>query len=223
LKFVGLVRGEGPAKLRLEYGATPDGQPKAEPSPQQRLVTLRFSEAEPSKLPEKGLEQLWTRCRMRSLAEMEGLVPDFTFASFARNTLAEKNPLVHRSRPPWPATHTESAWDGKRLPLLVLGYFPLAPSARGAKFDSTTVFRGDVAEIEFSNRPWQKMMKGEKPDPEPLAAVVPFDHYLVTFKTVAALAECGDLLDQWGGNLTQLVTVRGHDHRKEGIWIWKFE
>jgi hypothetical protein len=81
------------------------------------------------------------------------------------------------------------------------------------KPDPRTVDVSTIAGIDIAEHPWEKMMAGKKPAPEPLATLAPHDHYYVAFKTVRALLDFGDLLDQWGGSVTSAYELNSRDQR----------
>jgi hypothetical protein len=56
------------------------------------------------------------------------------------------------------------------------------------------------------------MMGNKKPDPEPLARLIPADNYYVRFKNFKKLNDFGDLLDQWGNNLLNAFDYKTRDY-----------
>ena len=60
--------------------------------------------------------------------------------------------------------------------------------------------------ITIAEHPWERMMAGKKPAPEPLAKLVPHDNYYLSFKSMRKLIELSDLMDQWGTGLHQAPT-----------------
>jgi hypothetical protein len=76
-----------------------------------------------------------------------------------------------------------------------------------------TIPISEIRGIDVAEHPWQKMLAGRKPDREPLAELIPEDHYYATFRTPRAAARLADLLDQWGGNLLRFLELHGRDHR----------
>ena len=46
--------------------------------------------------------------------------------------------------------------------------------------------------IDVAEHPWEKMMAGKKPADEPLAKLVPHDHYYIAFKNFRAFLEFGE-------------------------------
>jgi hypothetical protein len=81
------------------------------------------------------------------------------------------------------------------------------------KQDPRTVPIADVRGVDIDEHPWKKMMGDKKPDPEPLARLVPHDNYYVHFKTIAKFLEAGDLLDEWGTSAARAFEVNSRDYR----------
>ncbi|HEX5271388.1 MAG TPA: hypothetical protein VFW33_12905, partial [Gemmataceae bacterium] len=67
--------------------------------------------------------------------------------------------------------------------------------------------------VTVPEHPWGRMTAGNKPEPEPLAGLVPHDQYYLTFRSAAALVSFADLLDEWGGLVVSAFEVRGRDYR----------
>ncbi len=106
-----------------------------------------------------------------------------------------------------PGTRLLIIADPKMLPALASGL------REGGKFDVLTIPITEVQGIDIAEHPWEKMMEGKKPAPEPLAKLVPFDNYYVTFKSVRKFIEFGELLDQWGTNLIRAYELHSRDYR----------
>ncbi len=61
-----------------------------------------------------------------------------------------------------------------------------------------TIAIAEVSGIEIPEYPWEKMLKGKKSDIEPLARMVPHDHYYAHFQDFGKLVEMLDLVEKWG-------------------------
>src|SRR5262249_26862838 len=59
-----------------------------------------------------------------------------------------------------------------------------------------------VPGIDIAEHPWVKMMGDKKPAAEPLAGLVPFDNYYVTFRGLDRLVNFIQLTALWGGNIS---------------------
>ncbi len=83
------------------------------------------------------------------------------------------------------------------------------------RFDDArrTVPVAKIQGINVAEHPWEKMIGDKKPEPEPLARMVPHDNYYVHFRQVNRLLEFAELLDQWGGNLTRSFELTSRDAR----------
>ncbi len=56
------------------------------------------------------------------------------------------------------------------------------------------------------------MMGNKKPDPEPLATLIPADNYYVRFRSLEQLNNFGELIDQWGNNLLHAFDYKTRDY-----------
>jgi hypothetical protein len=74
-----------------------------------------------------------------------------------------------------------------------------------------TIDVNTVQGITIAEHPWEKMMAGQKPSPEPLAKLVPHDNYYLHFKNIAKLIELGELLEQWGGDFGSFYELNSRD------------
>ena len=70
-----------------------------------------------------------------------------------------------------------------------------------------------VTGVTIGEHPWERMMAGKKPADEPLARLVPHDHYYVAFKNFRAFLEFGDVFDDWGTNALRAYDANSRDHQ----------
>src|SRR5581483_2816744 len=83
----------------------------------------------------------------------------------------------------------------------------------GQDRSSTSRRKHDIASvrgIDIAEHPWKKM-EGKKPADEPMAKLVPFDHYYVTFQSFRKFVEFGDLMEEWGSPLVQGYELQARD------------
>jgi hypothetical protein len=67
--------------------------------------------------------------------------------------------------------------------------------------------------IDIPEVVWEQLLRGKEPEIEPLAHLVPRDHYYVHFSNFGRFLEAGDLLEQWGGPILQALRLAGQDYR----------
>ena len=140
------------------------------------------------------------------LAVQEVLSADSGFFSFARAATGRKYDVPARSLlgGQAPAAGPE---EHRRLYEMTTGSTALTESLAMRRLlgsspearDQRTIDITSIKGIDIAEHPWEKMMAGKKPDPEPLARLTPYDHYYISFKSARALAKSGNLLDEWGG------------------------
>jgi hypothetical protein len=184
-------------------------------------------EVPPSALPEErrpeqapardDLEGLWAEAQVARFAVLEAQTPEFGFYGFACAATGRKygvaapalgaetgdKELLHRRLY---ETTTGAAAITESLQLHHL----LGPPALGDR-GQRTVDIWSVLGIDIAEHPWEKMMAGKKPAPEPLARLVPRDNYYVHFKNIRKFIEFGELLDQWGTNLARAYEMNSRD------------
>src|SRR5262249_19074650 len=87
----------------------------------------------------------------------------------------------------------------------------LKPDARPG--GERTVPLADVAGVTTPEQPWDRLLQGKRPAPEPLARLVPRDNYYVHFKDLRKFLDFGELADQWGANVLQVYEMKSRDYR----------
>jgi hypothetical protein len=70
-----------------------------------------------------------------------------------------------------------------------------------------------VRGIDIAEHPWKEMIGDNKPAAEPMAKLVPHDHYFIHFKKFASFVEVSDLMDQWGTSLNRAYQANSRDYR----------
>jgi hypothetical protein len=239
LEFFGKLTGNGQAKFLLLYPsekeiARPRTKEGATRSPRQlawneATVTLNFDTAKAVAVPESAgqrtpnqppgtddLEGLWAMGQATFFALMEAQTPEFGFYPFAREATNRKYSVQAPSFGPaffrrhevgqLYETTTGAAAVAESLQMQRL----LNPNARDN--EPRTVDITKVQGIDIAEHPWTQMMAGKKPTPEPLAKLVPNDNYYVHFKNIRKFIEFGELLDQWGTNLTRAYETKSRDY-----------
>jgi hypothetical protein len=238
LHFIGKVHGQGKAQLLFTYPMKRDRPRDAKPTLAPPFltetwgeipVTLDFSRATkiaPCKgvrragtFPHGDLEGQWALAQVRQLAVFEAQAPESGFYPLARTLTGRKyqvkeESFVKRESPP-------RGQEFRRFYEMTTGAAALTESlalhrlreASGVGREKRTVAVDSLLGINVGEHPWQKMMAGKKPVAEPLAEWTPHDQYYVTFRSIRALLECGDLLDQWGGNILNAYKISGRDYQ----------
>jgi hypothetical protein len=199
----------------------------------EEAVTLDFTKARPVAVPANGfarkpeerpsgddLEGLWAAAQAGQFAVLDALSPEFGLYGFAREATARKyqvaTPALPRRGDP-----TNRFFDAHRLYETTTGAAAIAESLalhrmRSQNFRDNadrTVDLGRVPGIDIAEHPWLKMMAGQKPAPEPLSRLVPYDNYYLHFKSIVKLLDASDLLDQWGTTLARAYEVNSRDYR----------
>jgi hypothetical protein len=168
------------------------------------------------------LEGQWATAQAVHFALLEAETPEFGFYGIARESTGRKYKV------PAPGAFMR-AWrpglrpDGgsHRLYEVTTGAAAITESLaldrmRGGvakdRPEDRTVPIANVPGIEVAEHPWEKMMAGKKPAPEPLARLVPHDNYYIHFRNIAKLLEASDLLDQWGTTLVRVFESHSKDH-----------
>jgi hypothetical protein len=237
LEFVGKVRG-GPARFLLRYPMEREPSEAARQSLAPWLgkqdwdevpLTLDFARAERLKPfpnprdkqvePDPGdLEGQWAAARVRQLDALGEQASDGTFFRLARTLMERK----YRVQVPGPgrddsarrekvarAMYETTTGTASLTASLALDGV-LAPT--GGTPDERTIEVNNIPGIDVLEHPWKQMMGDKKPAEEPLAALVPHDHYYVAFKSIRGLLELGDWLDEWGGNVLAGYELAGRDY-----------
>jgi hypothetical protein len=238
------LQGEGQAKFLLLYpvpaGMKTEPVRKTEarrPAPwAEKAVELDFSKANKVAVPAEAarrkadrpptaddLKGLWASGQAANFAVLETQSPDFGFYSFAREVTARKYRLPSRALPR-PAGVAAAPKVDAQLYELTTGATAIADSLqlqrmlnpnsrdKGERTENVAKIQG----IDIAEHPWEKMMAGKKPSADPLARLVPNDNYYVRFKDVRKFLEFGDLLDQWGTNITRAYEISSRDYDIRG-------
>ena len=83
------------------------------------------------------------------------------------------------------------------------------PISKGPRTVDVRTLPGiDIPEVN-----WDQLLRDKKPEIEPLAHLVPRDHYYVHFGNFGRFLEAGDLLEEWGGPILQALRLAGQDYR----------
>jgi hypothetical protein len=237
LEFVGkLNRGRAHFLLRYPTARTPSEKDGKSLAPllawqtcKESLLTLDVARAERLRpfakprdkhagLDPADLEGQWAAARVRQLDALGEQASDAGFFNLAR-TLTERK---YRVQVPAPgrddaarrekvarALYETTTGAASLTASLALDRL-LAPTA-GSR-NKRTIEVNDIAGIDVPEHPWKQMMGDKKPAEEPLAGLVPHDHYYVTFKSIRGLLELGDWLDEWGGNILAGYELASRDY-----------
>jgi hypothetical protein len=166
------------------------------------------------------LPGLWALGQATRFAVLEAMTPDFGYYPFAREATARKYGVPAPSiASGWLASSRE--WLDRQMYETTTGAAAIAESLqlhrmlnaslRDTKDRSVPIAR--VQGIDIAEHPWEKMMAGKQPAPEPLAKLVPHDNYYLHFKNVRKFIELGELLDQWGTNLVRAYELTSRDYQ----------
>ncbi|MBV9123496.1 MAG: hypothetical protein JO112_09075, partial [Planctomycetes bacterium] len=165
-----------------------------------------------------GLEGLWAEALAARLAVLEVLAPDFGFYGFACAATGRKYGVRVPMLEPQPAAGRDQEY--RHLYEMTTGAAALTASLQLQRtlhpeyLDNgrRVVTMADVPGIDIAEHPWERMLAGKKPAPEPLARLVPRDNYYVSFKSIRKFIELGDLLDQWGTLATRAYEMTSRDY-----------
>jgi hypothetical protein len=226
LKFVGRGGGTGRAKFVLFYARAGGGERY---TPVEVPVQVDFDWAGTAPPPDAArrpdrppvaddLEGRWAAGRAHQFAVLEAQAPEFGFYGLARAATS------HRYSVAAPALDDRARPAGRdqyrRLYETTTGAAALTESLQLERALGRRRTEGpreiDVASlpgIDIAEHPWEKMMAGQRPDPEPLAQLVPHDNYYLHFKSFAKFVELGDFLDDWGTAATRAYEVQSRDYR----------
>jgi hypothetical protein len=165
------------------------------------------------------LEGLWASAQAATFAVLEAQTSAFGFYGFARQATARKYDVAAPALVRRAGDNPEA--DYQRLYELTTGAEAIAealqlhrllapsPHDRGQR----TVPVAAVPGINPAERPWEKMMGGKKPAPDPLARLVPRDNYYLHFRSISKYLEFSDLLEQWGATTLQAVESNSRAYR----------
>jgi hypothetical protein len=180
------------------------------------------------------LEGLWASAQVDYFDRLQEAVHDFGFYGFASKATARKyglalEPVRSRGRREWsveahavgPGGEVLGPREGRQLYETTTGAAAIAETLAlrrmtGSGERDSGKRSLDVAKvrgIDVAEHPWEKMMAGKKPAAEPLADLVPHDNYYIAFKSIRKFIEFGELLDQWGTNVSRAYEVNSRDHR----------
>jgi hypothetical protein len=238
LRFAGKVHGNGKAKLLLVY---PTKTPLPESKSSALLPVLStwtwaesplifdFGTAEVLK-PYQGvrsadrhpdaddLEGQWAEAQARYFSILETQASEFGFYSTARELTSRKYHVLARSLFADNSPSREKLM--RQLYETTTGAAALTQSLALSRLRNPkahddgkrTIAVEEVPGIDIAEHPWKRMMGDNKPNPEPLAALTPFDFYYISFDRIASLLDLGDLLDQWGGNFLKGYEITSRDY-----------
>ncbi len=175
---------------------------------------------EPQEAPVRDdLEGLWAEAQAARFAVLEALTPEFGFYGFACAATARKYRVADPSLTSPAKVKGEEALH-RQLYETTTGAAAITESLQlQRRLNPAYQDRGQrtidifwVPGIDIAEHPWEKMMAGKKPAPEPLARLVPRDNYYVHFKSFAKFIELGELLDQWGTNAIRAYEMNSRDY-----------
>ena len=228
LEFVGKVRGAGSARLLLLHPTSDKDKPPAgirdkelaellrPPRWVETPIELDFSSATSAR--GSALEPLWAQAQASWLAVQEALAPEFGFYGFACAATGRKyavlDPVLEGERKKG-EDHVH-----RRMLDLTTGTTAITQSLALKRLRGTgvraaierTVDIAQVPGITIAEHPWEKMMAGKKPAPEPLAKLVPHDNYYIRFKSFTKFTDFQDFLDQWGTPAGRAYEVLSREH-----------
>jgi hypothetical protein len=241
LVFVGRVQGTGKGRFRLLYplakkaarAADPNVKAGVAPAPAWETVdlTLDFSAAVRVPIPQpmgdqarsgppgaNDLERLWATGQALRFAVLEVQSPDFGFFPFAREATGRKYRVAAPALAPRPGATSDSI--RRKLYEMTTGAVAisellqlerlLSPTSRDRGQRTIPIER--MRGVGLGTHPWEKLMAGKKPAPEPLARLTPHDQYFIHFKDAARLLDLIDLFEQWGTELTNSVEINSREY-----------
>jgi hypothetical protein len=165
------------------------------------------------------LEGLWAAAQAARLALLEAQAPEFGFYGFACAATGRKYGVAAPALDGEANKKRESIH--RQLYETTTGAAAITESLQLHRFLNPDNFRDPgrrtvdiwkLPGITIAEHPWEKMMAGKKPDPEPLAQLIPHDNYYVHFKNIAKFIELGELLDQWGTNTVRAYEINSRDY-----------
>jgi len=217
LWFVCRLAAQDGVRVRLQYPIRPaqPEHPEAATAllgaPAWREVVIYLDLARAGK--HEKLPEVWHKALIEHYADLAARSEDGFFET--ARVLAARRAGIQVSR----AVNTDKA--APNLFNLFSGASSLTESlarhrllgGRPEPLSRRTIPIGNLRGIDVAEHPWATMLAGRRPDPEPLARLIPHDHYYATFRTPRAAARLADLLDQWGGNLLRFLELHGRDQR----------
>jgi hypothetical protein len=239
LEFAGVVRGDNKLKFRLFYPSREPDPKKATPVPADWRPQLQTSWADVpieldlhaatrlapldsdgvGRLGRDNLQKLWAEAQVAYFAVQEAQTPEFGFYGFACAATGRKYGVAAPSLGADKKASEEELH--RRMYETTTGAAAITESMQLHRHLSANAFdRGprtveiwSVPGITIGEHPWEKMMAGKKPSPEPLAGFVPHDNYYVHFKDFRKFIEFGELLDQWGTSALQAYELTSRDYQ----------
>jgi hypothetical protein len=230
--FVGKLKDKGTAQMELLYAKRAKERPKDQrrelPDVLVNLIygttwenvplTVDFTKA--TTAPSKAdLQWAWGTAQAKHFGVLEAQSPEFGFFGFAR-TATERKYNVFAT--PW---LEGKGFDRERAyreaysitsgAAAITESLQLERMRQGGKQVRAprTIDVNAVQGITIAEHPWEKLLAGKQPTPEPLAKFVPQDNYYVHFKNLAKFIELGELAEKWGGNLTSLYDLNSRDYQ----------
>jgi hypothetical protein len=208
VEFIGRVKGPLPARLTLRYqSAGPFGN-------ETRSLDVVLTGVKARKGSATTLRDLSRHAALQLARAREAMSGGLGYYAVARKELARAWGL----RDPGPVFKSDAP---KRTGLIELtsGAASLDDALALGQLDATdhspdnrTIPLNRLTTFRVPDHPWQYMMGGKKPAPEPLAACVPHDHWFLTVTRLQTLSEIADMVEAWGSPL-RLVQVNDRDHR----------
>ncbi|HEY1381225.1 MAG TPA: hypothetical protein VGF55_30780 [Gemmataceae bacterium] len=224
--FFGRSSAAGPARFLLLYAHT-DREDRLHP--EEAAVELDFSQAvavpiptgrrTPDRLPAADdLEGGWAVAQADRFAALEAQSPEFGFYGFAKAAVGRRYGIrvPHMTG----RDFDRRSHEYERLYELTTGAAALTESlqldrmlGRRRKEGPRDIDVAKVPGIDIAAHDWAKMMGDKRPDPEPLAKLIPHDNYYLHFKRFGKFVELGDFLDQWGTTAVRAYEVKSTDYR----------
>lgn len=173
------------------------------------------------------LEGLWAVAQIEQFQDLDEEVNEFGFYQFAALAMGRK---YHVASPRGWVARSQFNTGGPRdqfdepheLFELTTGAAAITESLQLRRMNEPrgnfekqrrTVPIAKVRGIDIAEHPWKEMMGDKKPSAEPMAKLVPHDHYFVHFKRFASFVEMSDLMDQWGTSLNRAYQANSRDYR----------
>jgi hypothetical protein len=161
---------------------------------------------------------LWGAAQIAQLQQFQQQAPDSELVAFAQAAIARERGF---SLPAMPAAGQDVETGYRRLFDLFTGGTSLSESLALKRVlrpdtsaaESRTIPVERIIGIDIPEHPWKAMMADRRPEPEPMAELVPRDNYYVCFQSPSGIKRLGDLLDLWGNNLLHAFEYRTRDYR----------
>jgi hypothetical protein len=224
LTFTGRLQGEGkPKNWLLDYpiaGGKKAGLAALTNDAGMKTVKVRldWDSARPLKKAVLDLEGEWANACARHLAMLEARAPGAGVFTLARQIIGRRHgiqapPLTREAPAPvegWKAGLYELTTGAEAITesLALRRVAGKAELDRGERLVRVSAIAG----IDVPSHPWEKMLGGKKPQPEPLAELVPEDNYYLTVSSLHSFATALDLLERWGGNVMRSFVLHDRDH-----------